>query len=233
MSTYESVTFSCLQCGSAMTQNMLIGMHITRLPEVRDSILREDFQQYRCSECGFVNQVEKQSIYTDFERQQYIGVELPDTRGWSTRLSCHQQAFDRAFMMGDPTARKMGGDMSTRIVFGLRALREKILLWDAKWDDRIVEIGKRIILDASDLDVKQYSLRLLSIHEQDLNFGLFRHNPTSNTQSDSQRTLTVSDPIDTVTVFQHQMEAWHRDAQMLLEHNPWARRQWLVDASIL
>jgi len=233
VSTYESVTFSCLQCGIAMTQHMLIGMHITRLPKVRDSILREDFQQYTCSVCGFVNQVEKQSIYTDFERKQYIGVESPDTRGWSSRLSIHQQAFDRAFMMGDPTAREMGGNMVTRIVFGLQALREKLLLWDAELDDRIVEIGKRIILEAAELDVRQYSLRLLSIHEQDLHFGLFEHHSASNAQSDNQRTLTVSDPIDTVTVFHHQMEAWHRDAHMLLEHNPWARRQWLVDASIL
>ena len=232
MSTYEPVTFSCLQCGAEMTQNMLVGMHITRLPEVRDAILREDFQHYSCSECGFVNQVEKQSIYTDFERKQYIGVELPDTRGWSERLFSHQQAFDRAFMMGDPTAREMGGAMSTRIVFGLQALREKLLLWDAEWDDRIVEIGKRMILEASDLDLKKYFLRLLSIHGQDLNFGLFEH-LSSNAQSDKSRILTVSEPIDTVTVFHHQMEAWHRDAHKLLEHNPWARRQWLVDASIL
>ena len=82
MSTYENHVFYCLQCGSKINHNLLVGMHITRLPKVREAILQEKFQHVECRNCQFVNRVEKQSIYTDFERNHYVAVELPVVCDW-------------------------------------------------------------------------------------------------------------------------------------------------------
>lgn len=234
MSTYENHVFYCLQCGSKMNHNLLVGMHITRLPKVREAILQEKFQHVECRNCQFVNRVEKPSIYTDFERNHYVAVELPVVCDWRKKVNLHREAFDQSFFWGAPVAQEMGRSMITRVVFGLRALREKLLIWDAGLDDRIIEIGKRKILTASGLDTKQVSLRLLSIRQpsKELFFGLFERPKLNVSDSVVQSQIKIFEPIDTLTVFQKTHTDWHLQAPKLLQQNPWARQAWFVDSLV-
>ena len=211
---------------------MLVGMHITRLPEIRSEILRNEFHRYSCSNCEHTNAVEKKSIYTDFERKHYVGVELPLLNNWQNKVQIHRKAFEQSFLWGPPIAQNMGHSMITRVVFGIRALREKLIIWDAGLDDRIIEIGKKIVLDEANIDTKQNTLRVIKIKNdsQDILFGLYKNPTTQNVQK--QNRLTVSKPLDTVTVFQNQITQWHRNSQYLIENHPWARNSWFVDAFV-
>ena len=213
---------------------MLVGMHITRLPEVREAILDERFQHVSCPNCSFINPVEKPSIYTDFERKHYIGIELPGMHNWRQKVKIHRQAFEQAFFWGPPIAQQMARSMMTRVVFGLRALREKILIWDAGFDDRIVEIGKKEILDCSGVDRQRFVLRVQSIEssQKSIRCELFEKPKSAINGDTSQSYWSLSKPIDSLTIFDKTLHKWHRNAQALIDQNPWARHAWLVDASI-
>ena len=210
---------------------MLVGMHITRLPEVREAILQESFQHFKCPSCQFINRVEKQSIYTDFEHQHYVAVELPMFDNWREKVKLHREAFDQSFSWGPPMTQQMGRSMLTRLVFGLRALREKLLIWDAGFDDRVIEIGKREILKRTKIDTNRFFLRLLAVQNPSMNLflGLFER-PKSKESALVNSRMSLPEPVDTLTVFHQTVINWHSHSVKLIDQNPWARRAWFVDA---
>ena len=108
MSTYEQTTIHCVHCRAEIVCSMLVGMYITRLPEVRTAILNDDFQKVSCPKCDFVNIVEKPSILTDFERKHYIGIETSQTENWKDKVKNHRLAFEQTFLWGPPIARVFG-----------------------------------------------------------------------------------------------------------------------------
>lgn len=230
MSTYEQTTIHCVHCRAEIVCSMLVGMHITRLPEVRTAILNDDFQKVSCPKCDFVNIVEKPSILTDFERKHYIGIETSQTENWKDKVKNHRLAFEQTFLWGPPIAQEMGRSMITRVVFGLRALREKLILWDAGYDDRIIEIGKKEILHHSDIDPQKYFLRVHKIVPSTSLICALFEKPQPN--SSEKERFSRSRAIDSVTIFDKTLNRWHQQSHILIERNPWARDEWLVDSSI-
>ena len=234
MSTYEPVKVSCRQCGEEVFQQLLVGMHITRLPKVRSSIIQESFQHFECSSCHFVTRVEKPTIYTDFERKHYVGVELPEVDDWRARVAAHRTAFEQSFFWGPPTAQEMGRAMMTRVVFGLQALREKLLIWDAGLDDRVIELGKRHVLTESGVDPDAHLLRLSSVDPSSkaLTFGLHRRAPHASVRSSGGLRSHEHRPVRTVKVFERTITRWHQQSHVWMRQHPWARAAWFVDASM-
>lgn len=140
MSTFHPRTVPCPSCDTPFEVHLLEGLHITRLPAQRQAILDGTFHVFRCPSCGDPTVVEAPAIYTDFDRHHYVAVEVEGD--WREARRRHQKAFDDAFTLGPPMAEELGRSMTCRLVFGYRALREKLLCFDHGVDDRVLEALK-------------------------------------------------------------------------------------------
>jgi|GEM_PF-2245817 len=140
MSTFRPRTVTCLSCAAPFEVQLLEGLHITRLPAQRQAILDGTFHTFRCPHCGAPTVVEVPAIYTDFERHHYLAIEVEGD--WRTARKRHQRVFDECFTLGPAPAQALGGALTCRLVYGYRALREKILCFDHGIDDAVLEALK-------------------------------------------------------------------------------------------
>ncbi len=124
-----------------------IGLHITRLPHVKDAILNGEFHRFDCTTCGKRIEVRIPLVYTDFERGHWIEVRPDeDIAQWPELATAAAAIFERAVIHGAPILRSRTETFLTRLVFGYAELREKVLLLDAGIDDRAVECLKLLAI---------------------------------------------------------------------------------------
>jgi hypothetical protein len=221
MSTYADRELRCTGCGHVWTTPILTGIHSTRLPEVRAAILEGTFQVIACPGCGATARVEAVTVYTDFERGHYLAVEMPAPEDWRATRGAAVKVFDDAFLFGPPIAQEMVLHMRCRVVFGLRALREKLLIWDADLNDRVVESLKAAWLRDHGLGPRDETLRVVLIHQGGhMLLGRF-------TRED--RATSPDVPIGYVTfpnaAYQAALSGYSRIAGEL----PWLADDWVVD----
>lgn len=163
MSTWEPHALTCPSCGHGAEVALLKGMHITRLPEVKAAIRDGTFQVFQCGGCGTPMHVEKATIYTDFEAGHYVGVEVAGGTDWAEAKERHRKVYDDAFLIGPPAAAELALSTRHRVVFGLRALREKVLAWDAGLDDAMVEVAKLRLMERDRIRYTEQELRLVAV----------------------------------------------------------------------
>jgi len=146
VSTFRRYEATCPACEHRWTVDIARGLHITRLPQIREQLLTGRFQVYECPSCNSPTVFEATVVYTDFERHEYIACETAASASWQAAIARHQTVFRDCFEHGPPIAQELGKTFKRRLVYGFRALREKIVLWDAGLDDRVVEAVKGDLL---------------------------------------------------------------------------------------
>ena len=148
MSIFRDLSLACPACGTLGIESVAVSLNGPRVPEVVRAIVDGSFHRFCCQACGCDFRVDGPLIYTDFERKQWIG-EFP--LDWETswaRLE-HQplDSFRRAMIdFAPPIVRGESSGFVVRAVFGLGALAEKISLFEAGLDDRVVELTKLVVL---------------------------------------------------------------------------------------
>ncbi len=233
MSTWEPREVACPACGASFDVPLLKGMHITRLPEVRAAIREGTFQVFACPSCAAPVGVERPTVYTDFENRQYLAVEPTGADDLAERVAAHAAVFDACFLFGPDVAAELGGGMTRRLVFGLRALREKVLAWDAGLDDRALEGVKLAAMGERDWDPRAVELRLLAVHAAGGHlllgaYPLQRHGPLGA----GVRVVPNAHALGHVTVVRAHYEAVLADLEQLRGEAPWIFGDWVVDASL-
>lgn len=163
MSTWYTEDVSCPRCGHVTAFSLLHGAYVGRLPEVKRAIREGRFQRFACTGCGADVRVEASLVYTDLPNGQYIAVEPPATPDWRAARRRHVEVFDGAFVLGPPCAERLAHGMRHRMVLGVDALREKVLLWDAGLDDRVVEAVKHDALVAEGAATAAHLLRVIAV----------------------------------------------------------------------
>jgi hypothetical protein len=163
MSTWYPYRLNCPACGTEGEVQLLKGIHVSRLAAVRRDLHEGRFQVHVCPSCAHRVQLEVPSVYTDFPNGQYIAVELPFPADVAGPRARHRQVFDACFLFGPDVAADLGARVRHRLVFGVAALREKVLAWGAGLDDRIVEALKADVLAADGLGHRDQMLRLVSV----------------------------------------------------------------------
>jgi CpXC motif protein len=143
MSTWVATTVTCPRCAHRQPARIAEGVHITRVPRVRDEVLARRFQMLACAQCAAGLVVDEPFVYTDFARHQWLLVAprraLAEWPAWETRL---RTDLARAFEHGSPIASELGAHMLARVVFGFEALREKLVIWAAGIEDAQIECIK-------------------------------------------------------------------------------------------
>jgi len=127
-------------------------LHATRMPELRDAILAGQFQRLACPECGRAVVAEPTLLYTDFDRHQWYGTFPTNAvKNWGAIAQKVRDGFQHNMMEAcPPLVREWAPHFQVRAVFGLAALREKLLLHEAGIDDRWIELVKlRMLRDTA------------------------------------------------------------------------------------
>jgi hypothetical protein len=230
MSTFYPHDVHCPACAQAFKVDVVWGIHITRLPWAREQILEGSFQVFACPACQHKVRVEGPSVYTDFERHQYVAIETTTSGGWQAAKLRHQTIFEDSFEGGPEIAREMGRTFTRRLVFGLGRLREKLMLWDAGLDDYAVEAVKGDLLARLELDHRDTELVLATILDGG-HLMFARLPPRPRPASQSAEAVMRIEPIgfETAPASDYRRRSDARDA--IAADYPWLGDDWLVDIS--
>ena len=140
MSDFRTQEASCPACGETVRVEVLDGVRAEDHPEVREALLAGRLGAATCS-CGAETRVWVPCVYTDFEHGTYVALAGP-VPDWRALVPTHAKVFDEALTLGPPFARSIGARLKHRLVLDPLALREKVLLFEANLDDRVVEALK-------------------------------------------------------------------------------------------
>ncbi|HWU87324.1 MAG TPA: CpXC domain-containing protein [Kofleriaceae bacterium] len=150
MSYLEPARVRCA-CGTELDVMAADSLHVTNLPEVRDQILRGELHVFRCPACGARVQLDKLLAYTDFDRWHWFTV-FPEAAldTWQEAVQLAEQSFASTLEeRSAPIVKTWSPKFRTgmRAVFGMQALREKLMIADAGLDDRTIEALKLQLLE--------------------------------------------------------------------------------------
>jgi CpXC motif protein len=143
VSTFVPSTIVC-SCGEHYVVEVANGLHISARPDIRKQILDGTFHKFSCPHCGATQQVDALLSLTDFPARQWITIApataLPERAKY---IELAKEGFARTMESNAPElVIGWSKEMKRRLVFGLAALREKLVVWDAGLDDRVVELLK-------------------------------------------------------------------------------------------
>jgi CpXC protein len=148
MSQYQERSLTCPGCQHVTVRSVAVSLDAERAKEERLQILDGTFQRFACPQCGQVARADGPLVWLDFDAKKWVGV-LPEPmeRQWWRYEREPQQAFQRNMVENAPgIVREWAPGFVIRAVFGLEALREKLVAWEAGLDDMLLEAYKLALL---------------------------------------------------------------------------------------
>ena len=174
MSVFVPLQISCTHCGDTKERTTAATLHGPRVPEVAEQIRKGIFQRVKCGACGEVFSIDSPLTYLDFKAGIWLTM-YP--LAWEVRWKNleHEPRKDMVRAVCEnapPSARSLADGMRVRAVFGLEALREKLLCFEANLPDDALEVLKLQLLTArKDVPLQpQYRPRLVALEEDRLVF---------------------------------------------------------------
>lgn len=152
MSLFTPSTLNCPHCGQSVDVEICASVNADRRPDLRAAILDESFQATTCPHCRMGFRLEPQMNYLDIGRGQWVAA-FPRQKidNWPAIEADVQSSFDRAYgQAAGPAEREVGGDLQARLVFGWRALREKLVARELGIDDVQLELCKLALMRGMD-----------------------------------------------------------------------------------
>lgn len=138
----DPLRLDCPQCGQTVAMAPCRHVDADREPALRDAILQDTLQQLGCPYCQAVLRPEPRLSFADAARGLWVEAFPQDQLGdWR---ALEPEALDALRQAQGPGAEGAGG--TTRLVFGWRALREKLLAFDAALDDVTLEKLKLLLM---------------------------------------------------------------------------------------
>lgn len=144
MSVFQQEIVTCPHCGDHRARDVAHSINAERSPQFRDAVLDGTFQRIACEACGAWFEIGHPFLYIDFPRGHWFNVHSGAHQAdWRELERETASAFDLSHGAGAPAlARELVVDARVRLVFGLDALREKIVCFDAGLDDVRIEMLK-------------------------------------------------------------------------------------------
>ena len=147
MSMCEKEEIQCPVCGTTGEFEMWKSVNTVLNPEKKEQLLSGSLFQYICPHCGKSYNIDYPMLYHQMEDQIMIYYVVQEED-----IQMVEKQFRGDFGSAESEITKvLKEDMDSylyRIVGSQRELMEKIRIFDAGKDDRIVELVKRIIIDA-------------------------------------------------------------------------------------
>lgn len=199
----------CPDCGHAEDRPVAHALQGRAAEVARVDILKGRFQRFRCASCGFHHQVLHPFSLLDAEGRTFLLVRGEDeVHAWPQWEEEAGRELQR--MVGAPSRPPTRGPR-VRVVFGLDALREKMLCFSAGLDDCLLEALKvNLLASVPGLSVHPHPPRLTSVTEDALRF-LVCTEGGGQTSFDVDRELlehVSSDPRWTEVADQFRTASW-------------------------
>lgn len=147
--------FPCPHCGKAEPFTIWNSINITLNPEMKPKILDQSAFTFHCPHCGKDSQVGYDMLYHDMDQHLMLYLAMSDHS---------EDMFYKMLTYGFPDVDMnllQDKQYQLRIVRSHNVLNEKILLFDAGRDDRIIEICKALL--SANLAQKQEELDKLQL----------------------------------------------------------------------
>ena len=120
---------TCPQCGSQVNTAIYTSVNVTTSPQLREKVMDESLFMWRCSNCSYEALLLHPCLYHDMDRGFMVYL-IPELR--DDFLS------DKEVSEQFPELKAL----QKRLAPDLNALKEKILIFEARLDDRAVELCK-------------------------------------------------------------------------------------------
>jgi hypothetical protein len=148
MSIFEPHVVECPHCGARERRSIARSIAAARRPDLRDAILADRFQRFDCDGCGARFAVDGPFFYFDLDRRHWLGV-YPER--WEDSWRALEKEVAESFRLSavefaPRMIRDVANEFVVRLVFGLAALRDKLLCLDAGLDDGWLEVLKLRLL---------------------------------------------------------------------------------------
>jgi CpXC protein len=138
VSTWYSAVVRCPSCGVAFEGRFLRGANAMRAPELRTAALENTLNRPACPQCGQRADTDASVVYADPGGGDWIFVAH---HGELARWQEVEQSALAAFHASLDTAAEIPMT-HVRVVFDLDELRERLAIWDAGFDDAVVDCAK-------------------------------------------------------------------------------------------
>ena len=137
MSTFAQRTLTCSACRQPSAMSVAVSLNGGRQPELRLAILGDTFQRIICPSCGVPGRIEQPFVYLDFTRKHWITCfHRRREASWATLEGEPHEDWKEAMITFAPRiVREMSASFRIRAVFGVDALREKLLCFEHGIDD--------------------------------------------------------------------------------------------------
>lgn len=148
MSVYFLRNIPCPNCGDVQERTVAATLHGPRVPAVAEQIRKGVFQRVKCGACEKIFTIDSPLSYLDFDGGIWLSM-YP--LSWEPRWRTLEQEPGRdmtrvLFQDAPPSAQTLAEGMRVRAVFGLEALREKLICLQADLPDSALETLKLQLL---------------------------------------------------------------------------------------
>jgi CpXC protein len=134
MSSPRKLSLACPACGKPGEFVAWNSLNSTLNPHERTGLLNRSLTQFTCSACGHQAQVMYPLLYHDMTGSYMVWMVPPSPQGQT----------EQPERLPPEMLQKLGDKYRYRQVGNLNELIEKILIFDAKLDDRIIELAKLV-----------------------------------------------------------------------------------------
>ncbi len=205
MSIFHSAMATCKKCGSKTEVERCASVNAYLRPDLRAEIIDGSFQAAACGKCGTPLRLPPHLTYLDVSRRQWIMAEPAGLiEDWPAVEADARATYERSFGAAATAAAKaLGKGLSSRLVFGWPALREKLVCADLGLDDVTLELLKMAIMRNVDNPplADETELRLVGGDAQKLEFAWV-------VAATEERLTTLDVPRDIYDGIAEDAEAW-------------------------
>lgn len=188
MSIFEREAVTCPSCGHSAVLKVAHSVNAERSPHLREQVLEGTLHRPTCERCGARFELDRPFSYMDLPRNEWIGVYGLQLEGAWAEVEAHpQEVHDLALHKAPDFVFDIAVDARVRTVFGVDALREKLICFDAGLDDVELEVFKYALMTQGlDLEEGVY-FRLWEVTGDTLRFVLQDHDGVQGVEVERAR----------------------------------------------
>lgn len=134
MSELISKLVSCPKCEQQTAVDFACSVNTESDPDVREKIMDESFFRWKCPKCGFQTKLFHPLLYSDL-KNNFMVYYIPKVE----RSQIADEKLEKEFSELK--------DIKKRVVPELNAMKEKIVLFEGKYNDMAIELSKLAVAE--------------------------------------------------------------------------------------
>jgi hypothetical protein len=147
MSRMGTVEANCPECGRSQRVTVCHSINVTVSPNLKDELFQDKINTFSCEQCGKTIRIALDLLYHDMDKgikicEQYSDVDMKELEG------SVESRIASVFRVTIPRSRYK------RIVRSREDLKEKIMIFDDGFDDRVMEFLKVAFTVTGDLNLE-------------------------------------------------------------------------------